>query len=64
MEYFELYKLLHTLKSGFRTNHSCQTALTALVDEWLKVIDNGNIIGVLFLDLAKAFDLLCHEMLF
>ena len=26
-------------------------------------IDNGNIIGVLFLDLAKAFDLLCHEIL-
>ena len=48
MEYFELYKLLHPLQSGFRTNHSCQTTLTALVDEWIKGLDDGNIIGVLF----------------
>ena len=48
MEYFELYKLLHPLQSGFRTNHSCQTALTALVDEWLKSIDNGDLLVCYF----------------
>ena len=47
MEYFEFYKLLHPLQSWI-TNHSCQTTLTALVDEWIKGLDDGNIIGVLF----------------
>ncbi|VDI69764.1 Hypothetical predicted protein [Mytilus galloprovincialis] len=51
------------MQSGFRANHSCQTALTALIDKWLKAIDDGDLVGAVFLDLAKAFDLLNHELL-
>ena len=37
--------------------------MTRLIDSWLKDIDNGNIIGTLYLDLRKAFDLVDHEIL-
>ncbi|VDI49870.1 Hypothetical predicted protein [Mytilus galloprovincialis] len=41
------------LESGFRQGHSCQTALTKLIDEWLKYLDNGEIVGTVFLDFRK-----------
>ncbi|CAG2200649.1 unnamed protein product [Mytilus edulis] len=49
--YLSKYKVLHEAQSGFRSNHSCQTALSKLIDTWLKCIDNGNVVGTVFLDL-------------
>ena len=34
-----------------------------MIDRWLKVVDKGELIGAVFLDLAKAFDFLDHELL-
>jgi hypothetical protein len=34
-----------------------------MIDRWLKAVDKGKLIGAVFLDLAKAFDLLDHELL-
>ena len=42
---------------------SCQTALTDLIDRWLKFMDDGNLIGTIFLDLKKAFDTVDHFIL-
>ena len=39
--YLNSNKLLYITQSGFRKGHSCQTALTRLVDEWLKCLDDG-----------------------
>lgn len=55
--------LLHPHQSGFRENHSCHTALTNLVEEWLLNINNNKFTGVLFIDFAKAFDLIDHDLL-
>ena len=55
--------LLHPYQSGFRPQHSCQTAHTNLIDKWLKEINNSEIIGTLFLDFKKAFDLVNHATL-
>ena len=49
--------LLHQRQSGFRYNHSCQTALTLITEEWLEAINNSELTGVLMVDLCKAFDL-------
>ena len=57
------FNVLETLQSGFREKHSCQTALIRLVDEWLNDIDSGKVIGSVFVDLKKAFDLVDHEIL-
>ena len=57
------YKILHTSQSGFRKNHSCNTALINLLDKWLKNIDKGEITGAVFFDLRKPFDAADHHLL-
>ena len=63
MAYLNKYKLLHKSQSGFPQKHSCQTALVKLVDDWAKCIDNGEMVGALFIDFRKAFDLVDHNIL-
>ena len=57
------YNLLHPNQSGFRKKHSCQTALTSLVEQWLTNIDNYEFNGVIFVDFKKAFDVIDHDLL-
>ena len=61
--YLKKYKLLHETQSGFRKHPSCQTALIKLINDWLSHIDKGNIVGAIFFDLNKFFDVVDHEML-
>ena len=61
--YLESDKSLYSRQSGFRSNHSCQTALIKIIDEWLSAIDNNEIVGTLFIDLSKAFDLIKYDNL-
>jgi len=63
MQYLNHYKLLVKTQSGFRQNHSCETALVHLIDKWLKAINDGFIIGVVMVDFRKAFDLVDHSIL-
>ena len=62
-DYFEETNIIDKHQSGFRKYHSCQTALIRLVDSWLSNIDAGHMIGSVFLDFKKAFDLVDHEIL-
>ena len=62
-DYLNKYDLLHKSQSGFRKHHSCNTALIKLVDSWLKSIDNGELVGAIFFDLRKAFDVVDHNLL-
>ena len=63
MGFLNKYSLLHENQSGFRPDHSCQTALIKLVDQWMTCIDKSDIVGTLFLDFRKAFHLVDHEIL-
>lgn len=63
MHHINLYDLLHKTQSGFRPSHSCETALLSMVDSWLNALDKGKLVGVLFIDFKKAFDLVDHEIL-
>ena len=56
------YNLLYKNKSTYRPNYFCETALINITDRWLKEMDNGKIIGVILLDLSKAFDLVNHDI--
>ena len=46
--YTNKYNVLYKSQSGFRKNHSCNTALINLVDKWLSNIGNGEINGAIF----------------
>ena len=52
-QYFSDWNLFHVFQSGFRPKHSCQTALTKMMDTWLSAINDHRVI---FLDFRKAFD--------
>ena len=61
--FLEKTGVLYSHQSGFREKHSCQTVLIHVIDTWLTDIDKGNVIGSVFLDFTKAFDLVDHEIL-
>ena len=63
MGYLNKYNLIHECQSGFRQKRSCQTALVKLIDQWMACIDNGDIVGTLFIDFRKAFDMVDHTFL-
>ena len=63
-KYLENKSLLHPFQSGFRPLHSCHTALINICDKWLNALNNQNIVGTVFLDLKKAFDLVNHNILY
>ena len=56
--------IIYNSQYGFRTNHSCEHAITELVGEIVKnqSLDRHTI--AIFLDLSKAFDTLQHSVLF
>jgi hypothetical protein len=58
-QYLAKYKLLHDAQSGFRSNHSCQTALVNIIDRWIEEMNNV----VILLDLKKAFDVVDHGIM-
>ena len=61
--YLKHHDILYQTQSGFRENHSCHTALTKIIDTWLTELDKGNMVGSIFLDMRKAFDLVDHKIL-
>ena len=63
LQYLENNKLIHQYQSGFRLDHSCHTVLTRLCDGWLSAINSSEIVGTVFLDFKKAFDLVEHSIL-
>ena len=55
--------LLYTLQSGFRQGQSTQSLLLRLTDSWYKSLDKGDYVGVVFLDISKAFNTVNHQLL-
>lgn len=50
--------------SGFLKGHSCVTALIKLTDDWRSALDEKKEMGgVVAIDLSKAFDSICHNLL-
>ena len=55
--------ILSNCQSGFRPKFSTQTALLNVTENWLSAIDNGDLVGVVMIDLKKAFDTVDHAIL-
>ena len=49
--------------SGFLKGHSCCTALVKMIDDWRLALDSKKVTGSIAIDLSKAFDSICHNLL-
>lgn len=63
MTYLLENHLLSDAQYGFRPGRSCVIQLLEILDEWTKIVDNGDPIDVIYLDFSKAFDSVAHERL-
>ena len=63
MNHFHISDLLHKNQSGFRLNHLCHTALAELTDTWLSEINLNKLCRAVFIDFAKAFNVISHNLL-
>ena len=61
--YLESNKLLTTDQSAYRAQHSTQTALHKVVDDWLYNITDGLHTTVCSFDIRKCFDTINHSIL-
>ena len=48
--------------SAYRKNKSCDTALLALTETWKLALDEHKVVGVLSMDMSKAFNSLYHPL--
>ena len=62
INFLDKHKLIYDNQSGFRCNHSCQTSLTKMADNWLTPMNNNEIVGAVLLDLSKAFGIVNHQI--
>lgn len=62
-DYLDGNGLLSPLQSGFRSGHSCTTAVLKVIDDLRPEYDAGNLSFMCFLDFSKAFDRVDHLIL-
>ena len=61
---YDVFKpLFSSNMSGFLRGHSCYTALIKMFDDWRLALDSKKVIGSIAIDLSKAFDSICHNLL-
>ena len=63
ISYLNDKSLLYSLQSGFRPSFSTDTCLINMSDTIRKGWDNGDLTGMVIVDLQKAFDTVDHEIL-
>ena len=50
--------------AGFRARHNTQHALLKMLETWYAMLNKGNKVGAIIMDLSKKFDTLNHNLLF
>ena len=63
VHYLDSNALLQANHHGSRRGHSTATALIQMYDTWVKAVDDGDLAGVIMVDLSAAFDMVDHGIL-
>ena len=63
IDHLETNDLLSKTQFGYRKNRSTELATILLSDHIRKAVEEGHLVGVLDVDLSKAFDTLSHSVL-
>ena len=61
--HLEKVNILPENQSAYRKGHSTETALVSVLNDLLKMLDNGKCGILILLDLSAAFDTVVHELL-
>ena len=62
IEHLEKHDILYEYQSVFRSEHSVNTCLSHLFNQILKGFESGKSIGLILIDLQKAFNTLDHDV--
>ena len=62
-EHFESHHTFSAMQSGFRAGHWCTSATLKVLNNILTAIDKKQYCAAVFIDLAKAFDSVNHNIL-
>ena len=62
-KYMESNNLFDKCQHGFRNKRSCVTQLLEVLNDFSKMVENGDCIDVIYLDFSKAFDTVPHQRL-
>ena len=63
MNYIDLKNLLSRMQFGFRSDHSCITALVDVSENVRQALENGDVNFLVLLNHSKTFDMVDHNML-
>lgn len=61
--FIEKNNILSQDQSGFRKSHSCETTLQNSIIDWRNKLDKGLFVGIVYLDLARAFETINRKRL-
>jgi len=63
VKYIDSNNIITEHQSGFRNGYSCETAIQVIIDEWKLLVSDKKMIGVIFMDLRRAFETIDRERL-
>ena len=63
MAHLDEYQLLSDRQHAFKKRHSCETQLTTVINDLVKILDKGGQVDTFILDFEKAFETLPHKHL-
>ena len=63
MAHLDEYKFLSDRQHAFKKDHSCETQLTTVINDWAKILDNRRQVDTFILGFEKDFDTPPHDLL-